>query len=73
MNRLSPKNSDIITRGKTIRNLIKELLSYEDLDIEVRISTDGGDTHKNIGLVGKIEGKCVLMNFDEQEETREER
>lgn len=67
-NNTDKENKDILNRGKTIRNLIKELLSFEDLDIEVRISINGGDTHKNIGLVGKIGGKCVLMNFDEQEE-----
>lgn len=66
-NNTDKENKDIVNRGKTIRNLIKELLSFEDLDMEVRISINGGDTHKNIGLVGKVGGKCVLINFDEQE------
>jgi len=33
-----------VTRGKTIRQLIKELESFENQDLEVRLSLDDGDT-----------------------------
>ncbi len=55
-----------VTRGKTVRGLIAELLTFENQDMEVRISLDGGDTHKCISLVGKLDGKAVLMNCEEE-------
>lgn len=65
INRLSSKNSDIQNSGKTIRNLIKELESFENQDLEVKISLDCGDTNFSIGLVGKIDNCCVLMNCED--------
>ncbi len=53
-----------ITRGKTIRQLIKELNSFEDQDLEVRISLNGGDTHRCISIVEKIDGNAVLVNCE---------
>lgn len=64
IDRLSSKNSDIQNRGKTIRNLIKELESFENQDLEVKISLNCGDTNYSIGLVGKIDNCCVLMNCE---------
>ncbi|MFS1526108.1 hypothetical protein ACL7TT_18710 [Microbulbifer sp. 2304DJ12-6] len=58
-------NPDWITRGKTIKQLIKELQSFSDLEMEVRISVDDGETHKPISLVEKSEGFCVLVNSEE--------
>ena len=63
------KSPEWITRGKSIRQLIKELQSFSDLDIEVRISVDGGETHKLISLVEKSEGYCVLANCEENQES----
>ncbi len=40
-------------RGKSVADLIKELQTFEDQSLEVRISTDGGDTSLPISLVGK--------------------
>jgi len=57
--RLSSENSDIQNRGKTIRNLVKELESFENQDLEVKISLNCGKTNVNIGLVGKIDNCCV--------------
>jgi hypothetical protein len=52
-----------ITRGKTIRQLIEELRSFEDQNLEVRISIDCGDTHRAISIVKKLDAKyCVLVN-----------
>ena len=62
-------NPEWITRGKSIRSLIEELSSSEDQDLEVRISLDGGDTHKCISLVGMIDGKLVLMNCENEIKT----
>lgn len=56
-----------ITRGKTVRQLIQELQSFENQDLEVRISIDGGETNKCISLVGKSNGKAVLVNFETDE------
>ena len=54
-----------VTRGKTIRQLIEELQTFEDQDMEVRISLDYGDTHACISMVGKHEGKyCLLFNAE---------
>jgi hypothetical protein len=42
---------DWITRGKTVRQLIEELQSFEIQDLEVQISVDGGETSHCISLV----------------------
>lgn len=60
--------ADWITRGKTIRQLIKELQSFEDQDLLVEISMDGGSTHKPISLVMKDGGMCLLANWENVEE-----
>lgn len=53
-----------VTCGKSIRQLIDELQSFENQDIEVRISIDGRETHQSISIVGKEGGHddlvCVL-------------
>jgi hypothetical protein len=54
-----------VTRGKTIRQLIKELLTFEDQDSEVRISLDYGDTHRPISIVERHGAFCVLVNAEE--------
>lgn len=53
-----------VTRGKSIRKLILELQTFENQDLEVRISLDDGETHKPISLVGKYGGYCVLVNSE---------
>lgn len=55
---------DWVTRGKTIRELIVELLSFEDQDLKVYISVDDGDTRKPISLVKKSKGACLLVNCE---------
>lgn len=57
-------NPEWITRGKTIKQLIKELQSFSDLDLEVRISIDDGETHRPISLVQKSGGYCLLVNCE---------
>jgi hypothetical protein len=58
-----------VTRGKTIRQLIKELESFEDQGLEVRISLDYGDRHHAISLVCKDGSYCVLVNAKEYYKT----
>lgn len=47
---------DWIVRGKTIKQLIKELQSFEDQELLVEISVDDGETKKPIILVKKLVG-----------------
>lgn len=57
------KNPDWTSKGNTVADLIRELLSFEDQEMEVRISLDGGDTSLPISLVGKSNGRyAVLQN-----------
>ena len=58
------KNPEWVTKGKTIKQLIKELQSFEDQDFMVEISIDGGDTHKPISLVKKSGDVCLLVNSE---------
>jgi hypothetical protein len=53
-----------VSRGKTIRQLIDELKSFENQELEVRLSLDYGDTHCPISIIGKHDGFCVLMNAE---------
>ena len=55
-----------ISRGKTIKQLIKELESFENQDLEVRISLDDGETHKPISIVEKDGDFAVLCNSEAQ-------
>ena len=57
-----------VIRGKSIRQLITELQSFENQDLEIRISVDGGETDKCISLVGMFRGKAMLVNFEGQGE-----
>jgi len=46
-----------------VAQLINELRTFEDQEMEVRISIDGGVTSLPISLVGKVDGKfAVLQN-----------
>lgn len=58
---MSGARPEWMTKGKTIAELIDELRSFEDQNLEVRISTDDGETHRPISLVGKKDGACVLF------------
>ena len=58
------KNPAWVTQGKTIKQLIEELQTFENQDLEVRISLNEGETHKPISLIGKRNGFCVLMNCE---------
>ena len=55
---------DWVTRGKTIRQLIEELQSFENQDLMVRMSLDDGATHHGISIVQKQGNFCVLVNSE---------
>jgi hypothetical protein len=56
-------NPDWTSRGKTVAHLMRELESFEDQEMEVRISLDGGETSFPISLVGQLSGGyAVLIN-----------
>ena len=52
-----------INRGKTIRQLIKELQTCENQDRFVEISIDNGATHKPISLVGKKGADLCILEY----------
>jgi hypothetical protein len=58
------KKSDWVSRGKTIKQLVKELQSFENQELQVEISTDDGATQKPISLVVKFGNTCVLINCE---------
>ncbi len=58
------KNPRWVNRGKTIRELIDELETFEDQDLPVEISVDNGGTRKPISLVKKSKGVCLLVNSE---------
>jgi hypothetical protein len=58
------KQPEWVTRGKTIRQLIKELQTFDDLDVFVEISVDNGDSCKPISLVKKVGDICLLVNSE---------
>lgn len=63
------KNPEWVTRGKSIKQLIKELQTLKNQDMEVRISLDDGETHKPISIIEKIDEFIVLSNCESTEET----
>lgn len=63
-----PKQPEWIIRGKSIKELIKELEAFEDQNLLVEISFDDGETSKPISFVGKIDGKYMLLNCENSTE-----
>lgn len=51
-----------VDRGKTIQQLIEELKSFENQDLEVRISMDYGDSHQQIDFIEKNGDDCLLVS-----------
>jgi hypothetical protein len=56
-------NPEWIARGKSIAQLIKELQTFTDPEMEVRISVDDGKTFHAISLVGRHFVKVEKPNF----------
>jgi hypothetical protein len=53
--------ADYTGRGKTVAGLIEELKTFENQQLEVRISLDGGETSLPISIIGKSENKYALI------------
>jgi hypothetical protein len=53
--------ADYTGRGKTVAGLIEELKTFENQQLEVRISIDGGETSLPISIIGKSENKYALI------------
>jgi hypothetical protein len=62
-------DADYTGRGKTIAGLIEELKSFENQQLEVRISIDGGLTSLPISILGKYENKYALIVNGQDEPT----
>lgn len=56
----SPENW--VTRGKSVKQLIKELQTFEDDSLEVKISVDDRRTFKPISLVIKHGGDTDITH-----------
>lgn len=54
------------SKGKTVAQLIEELSTFENQNMEVRISIDDGETSLPISLVGKSQGKYALLKNCEE-------
>jgi hypothetical protein len=54
-------NPDWTSQGKSVSQLIEELQTFENQDMEVRISVDGGETSVPISLVAKSNGKYAVL------------
>lgn len=55
------KEPDWVTRGKTIRELIDDLKTFENQELRVFISIDDGETRKPISLAKRSQGHCLLV------------
>lgn len=64
-------NSDWTSRGKTVAQLIAELQSFSDQNLEVRISVNQGKTSVPISLVGKCGDVALLKNCEDAPSLRE--
>lgn len=49
------------SKGKSVAQLIEELQTFENQEMEVRISVDGGETSVPISLVAKSNGKYATL------------
>jgi hypothetical protein len=49
-----------ITKGKSITQLIKELGSFEDQTLEVRLTFNGGESHKPISILTRRDGYAMI-------------
>jgi hypothetical protein len=49
-----------VMRGKNIAQLIKELGTFEDQNLQVRLTFDGGQTHKPISILTRRDGFAMI-------------
>jgi hypothetical protein len=58
------KKPDWIYRGKSVRQLIQELHSFEDDTLEVMISVDKSQTRKPLKSLEHRNGRLLLISAD---------
>ena len=58
------KIKDWPSRGKTVQQLINELESFECKELKVLLKIDGVEGAREINLVGKKDGACMIFSFD---------
>lgn len=49
-----------ITKGKSITQLIQELGTFEDQSLQVRLTFDGGETHKPVSILTRRDGYAMI-------------
>lgn len=54
-------NPDWTSTGKSVAQLIEELQTFENQEMEVRISLDGGETSVPISSVTRSNGKYAVL------------
>jgi hypothetical protein len=54
-------DADYTGRGKTVEQLIKELKTFENQQLEVRISVDGGLTSLPVSILTKRENTYAVI------------
>jgi hypothetical protein len=60
-------DADWTGRGKTVEQLIKELKTFENQQLEVRISIDGGASSYPVSILCKRENKyATIENHQEK-------
>lgn len=65
--RFQMTNPEWTSRGESVAQRIRELHTFEDQEMEVRISLDNGDTSLPISLIGKSNDKfALLMNCQDE-------
>ena len=60
-------NPDWTSKGKSVSQLIEELRTFEDQEMEVRISLDQGETSYPISLVGKRNNNYAVLSNHQDE------
>ena len=63
------KNPEWTSKGKSIAQLIDELRTFENQDLEVRISLDDGVTSYPISLVAKRNNNYAVLTNCQDEPT----
>ncbi len=62
-------DADWINRGKTVAQMIEELKSYENQQLEVRISIDGGETSYPVSILTKRQNKYAIIENHQEKPT----
>jgi hypothetical protein len=62
-------DADYTDRGKTVEQLIKELKTFENQQLEVRISVDGGLTSYPVSILCKRENTYATIENHQDEPT----